>query len=194
MTGASRATISARKQLRPKQLACRLDVVSRTAAEDEGSTEVIDEQSADLAERIAAIDLSMIKVKLQDPEEGAGWSVEYAEMVEAEYRKFLCLTGWYPDHAIVPSKIIDTFWHAHILDTQAYAPDCERSFGFFLHHFPYFGMRGPEDAAQLGDAYDGTLELYEQHFGTVPADLWARTGAARCPNCGVRCKKVIFRS
>lgn len=141
-----------------------------------------------LAERIAALDLSMIRLKLEDPEEGAGWSSGYALRVEREYRRYLELTGTYPDLPIVPSKIVDTFWHGHILDTQAYAPDCERLLGYFLHHYPYFGMRGPEDAATLGDAYDSTLDLYEQHFGAPPADLWQRTGAARCPNCGNRCK------
>jgi hypothetical protein len=142
----------------------------------------------DLAERIEELDFDMIKTKLQDPEEGAGWSPAYCDRVEVEYRRYLFLTGTYPDQPIVPSKIVDTFWHGHILDTQAYVPDCELAFGYFLHHYPYFGMRGPEDAAALGDAYDSTLALYQSHFGDSPADLWARTGAARCPNCGNRCK------
>ena len=108
--------------------------------------------------------------------------------VAVEYRRFLALTRRYPNDAIVPSKIVDTLWHGHILDTQAYAADSERLFGFFLHHFPYFGMRGPADAQALGDAYDNTLGLYEKHFGLPPTDLWQRTGASRCPNCGSRCK------
>lgn len=142
----------------------------------------------DLVERLRALDLSMVKTKLQDPEEGAGWASYYCDRIEDEYRRFLELTGRYPDRPIVPSKIVDSFWHAHILDTQAYAKDCAMVFGFFLHHFPYFGMRGPEDAAALGDAYDGTLERYHRHFGPAPIEVWARTGAARCPNCGQRCK------
>lgn len=142
-----------------------------------------------LVSRIEGLDLSMIELKLQDTEEGAGWESGYTQRVEVEYRRYLALTGAYPDEAIVPSKIVDTFWHYHILDTQAYVVDCEGVFGFFLHHFPYFGMRGPEDAQALGDAYDRTLELYTKHFGEAPADLWARTGAARCPNCGARCRK-----
>lgn len=142
----------------------------------------------DLRSRVEALDLAMIASKLLDPEEGAGWSTDFCARVEAEYRKYLTLTGIYPHLAIVPSKIVDTFWHGHILDTQAYAPDCDRVFGFFLHHFPYFGMRGPDDAAALGDAYDQTLGLYQSHFDEPPTDIWVRTGAARCPNCGARCK------
>jgi len=120
-----------------------------------------------LAGRIEALDLTMVKIKLQDSDEGAGWSAVYCERVDVEYRRYLFLTGTYPELPIVPSKIV---------------------FGYFLHHYPYFGMRGPDDAAALGDAYDSTLELYELHFGMPPADLWARSGAARCPNCGNRCK------
>lgn len=141
-----------------------------------------------LVERIAAIDLSMVKLKLQDAEEGQGWTAEYCERVELEYRRYLLLTGTYPELAIVPSRIIDTFWHGHILDTHAYAPDCDRVFGYFLHHYPYFGMRDAADAAALGDAYDQTLDLYADRFGMPPADLWERSGAARCPKCGNRCK------
>ena len=37
----------------------------------------------------------------------------------------------------------------HILDTRAYSRDCEFLFGRFLHHFPYFGMRGDADRAAL---------------------------------------------
>jgi|SRR5688500_910186 len=134
------------------------------------------------------IDLSMIKVKLQDSDEGAGWSPEYCDRVETEYRRYLALSRAYPERAIVPSRIVDTFWHYHILDTQAYYTDCEQTFGYFVHHYPYFGMRGPEDAQALGDAYDDTLRLYEDHFGSPDERIWARTGMARCPNCGNRCK------
>jgi hypothetical protein len=134
------------------------------------------------------LDLTMVATKLRDNDEGLGWSVDHCDRVEIEYRRFLALTSAYPAMAIVPSKAVDSFWHYHILDTQTYARDCDRLFGSFLHHYPYFGMRGPDDALALGDAYDTTLTLYEAHFGIPPADLWARTGASRCPKCGNRCK------
>ncbi len=137
---------------------------------------------------INELDLSMVITKLMDPDEGAGWSMDHCTRVAGEYRRYLALSRRYPDEAIVPSKIVDTFWHAHILDTQAYAADCDRLFGSFLHHFPYFGMRGPDDAQALGAAYEETMALYEIHFGAPPEDLWKRAGAGRCPNCGNRCK------
>ena len=137
---------------------------------------------------IGDIDLSMVTLKLMDSEEGEGWSAEHCERIELEYRRYLALSREYPDKPIVPSRLVDKFWHFHILDTQAYAEDCDRAFGYFLHHYPYFGMRGEEDAQALGLAYDDTLALYEVHFGTPAEDIWAREGAARCPNCGRRCR------
>lgn len=141
-----------------------------------------------LLEGIEKLDFSMVKLKLMDPEEGEGWAADFCDRVEVEYRRYLALNRMYQEKAIVPSKIVDIFWHGHILDTQAYEVDCNEVFGFFLHHYPYFGMRGEEDAQALGDAYDETLHLYEHHFGPPPEHLWARTGASRCPNCGRKCR------
>jgi hypothetical protein len=128
------------------------------------------------------LDLEMIKLKLMDQEEGEGWSREYAEQVEEEYRKFLALTRAFPDMAIVPSEPVDKFWHNHILDTQKYAPDCEKVFGFFLHHFPYFGMRGEEDMNNLNKSWDNTIDAYRKFFGDPPAGFW--NSGMRCPKCG----------
>ena len=129
---------------------------------------------------IANMDLMMVKRKLMDTEEGEGWSAEQCERIETEYRRYLALSQEYPDRAIVPSRLVDKFWHFHILDTQAYADDCVTAFGYFLHHYPYFGMRGEADAQALGSAYDDTLSLYQLHFGTPDIDIWAREGASRC--------------
>ena len=131
---------------------------------------------------IEMLDLSMVRRKLMDPEEGEGWSAEYTELVEREYRRFLELTRAYPERAIVPSGPVDKFWHNHILDTQQYGPDCHAVFGYFLHHFPYFGMRGAEDAANLATSWESTVDLYRRHFGTPPAGLWEK--GTRCPKCG----------
>lgn len=168
------------------RLRSRRDSTSRL----ESPVTTTDVRTADdqLMQGIDTLDLSMISLKLQDPEEGLGWSQSYCQTIAVEYGRYLALSRRYPERAIVPSKIVDNFWHFHILDTQAYEKDCAQLFGFFLHHFPYFGMRGPEDAQVLGDAYDETLRLYAEHFGPAPERIWARTGAARCPNCGNRCK------
>lgn len=139
-------------------------------------------KSDKVTEEINELEFDLLKQKLMCSEEGEGWSAEFTETVEREYRRFLELTKAYPDLAIVPSGPIDTFWHYHILDTQKYGPDCEKVFGFFLHHFPYFGMRNAEDDSNLSYSWDNTVDLYRQHFGEPPVGLWDK--GTRCPKCG----------
>lgn len=131
---------------------------------------------------IDTLDLSMIKLKLRDIEEGPGWSVEKCEAVEVGYKRFLALKRFYPDREIVPNKDVDVFWHQHILDTEKYARDCEALFGAFLHHYPYFGMQGEEDYANLCAAFSETQALYESHFG--------REGDSSSAKCRTKCKPV----
>src|SRR6266568_532261 len=116
---------------------------------------------------IQALDLDPIKLKLMSPEEGQGWSREYADRMELAYKRFLTLLVTHSEETLAPCKDVDKFWHGHILDTLKYAEDCDRLFGRFLHHFPYFGMRGAEDAANLAKAAETTRRLYRQEFGTT---------------------------
>ena len=128
-----------------------------------------------IVEAIQALDLDPIKVKLMDAEEGQGWSREYVDRMETDYKRFLTLLVKFPQETIAPSKDVDKFWHGHILDTMKYAEDCERVFGYFLHHFPYFGMRGADDAADLRAAAERMSALYDQEFGAH-----ATAGTAWC--------------
>lgn len=134
------------------------------------------------------LDLEPIMVKVMDKEEGMGWTLEFTKRVTHEYRKYLVLCKENPDSAVVPSSFVDDFWHFHILDTQKYQEDCEQYFGYFLHHFPYFGMRGKQDEENLNTAWTETCALYEKRFGNLPVDIWLTS--KRCPNCGRRCKDV----
>jgi hypothetical protein len=128
----------------------------------------------------AELDLSMVRFKLANPEEGEGWPQETMDLAEAEYRKFLALCIAYPDEAIVPCRLVDQFWHQHILDTRAYRNDCQRLFGFFYDHYPYFGLNGPDDAANLESAYAITLNLYELNFGEPPRGAWKGDAKEKC--------------
>src|SRR6202035_5866415 len=118
--------------------------------------------SARLSQIERDLDLGMVRFKLANPEEGAGWAPEQLDLAEGEYRKFLALCMAYPEEAVVPCRLVDQFWHQHILDTRAYREDCQRLFGFFYDHYPYFGLNGPGDAANLEAAYEVTLSLYER--------------------------------
>ena len=114
---------------------------------------------------IHGLELGPIKLKLMDHEEGQGWSREFADRMELAYKRFLTLLVKFPDEMIAPTKDVDKFWHGHILDTLKYAEDCQNVFGYFLHHFPYFGMRGEEDAADLRAAAENMHRIYEREFG-----------------------------
>jgi hypothetical protein len=120
-------------------------------------------------EAIAALDLEPVKVKLMHQESGEGWTLEQANAVEFEYRRFLYLMKRFPHEAAAPLQDVDTFWHYHILDTVKYAADCEAVFGYFLHHFPYIGLRGEDDLAAHARVGDRMKELYEDTFGETYA-------------------------
>jgi len=125
-----------------------------------------------MQERIQCIyelDLEPIKFKLVAGDGEPGWNIGKVDLVEVEYKRFLILnlknrlTGRMK--AIVPTKDVDKFWHTHILDTAKYSVDCEFCLGFFLHHFPYLGLRGADDAKALRDRFRESIEYYQVEFG-----------------------------
>jgi hypothetical protein len=121
--------------------------------------------TAEVESAIESLDLEPILVKLMDSNSGESWSLDYARYVESWYRRFLLLSFKFRNRSIVINDAIDTFWHYHILDTRKYADDCNVIFGYFLHHFPYFGLRGEEDARNLQDCYKQTVDLFRNEFG-----------------------------
>lgn len=133
--------------------------------------------------RLDGLDLSMVRMKLADPKEGQGWTPKQLDLFEQEYRRFLALNLMYQFEAIVPCHDVDMVWHAHILDTAAYRVDCDAIFGEFFDHFPYFGLRGEDDAAALDVAYERTLALYEQEFGAAPEGVWQYAQSCGRKNC-----------
>ena len=114
---------------------------------------------------VMQLDLSAIKTKLMHAASGEGWSRQKADAVEQAYRRFLCLMATYPDESIAPLVDVDTFWHYHILDTMKYAADCQQAFGYFMHHYPYVGLRGGDDEQVRLDSGERMRTLYEITFG-----------------------------
>ncbi|QJD91908.1 glycine-rich domain-containing protein-like [Duganella dendranthematis] len=130
---------------------------------------------------IAALDLEPIKVKLMHEESGEGWTLERANAVEFEYRRFLFLMKKYPHEQTAPLVDVDTFWHYHILDTVKYHADCDAVFGHYLHHFPYIGLRGEDDEAAHIRVGQRMKELYEDTFG----EDYVRASVAAFAHSGV---------
>lgn len=138
-----------------------------------------------LPKPIRDLDLGCIRFKLLSPESFVDWADEDAKVVEAEYRKFLALHFMHPEEAIVPDSAVDVFWHQHILDTEKYAADCQNIFGKFVHHFPYLGMRGEEDAEDLRISFEHTLARYREAFGEPPEKCWVVRADCGCTGCFV---------
>lgn len=109
-----------------------------------------------------------------------GWDPKVLEEVYMEYIKYIALVkslkDFNIDFSIVPNKYIDIFWHEHILDSRAYFEDCQEIFGEYLHHNPYFGLRGEDDNKDWEDtAYLCNLiweEVYgEKLYGNTSGDI-----------------------
>jgi len=103
---------------------------------------------------------------MHSQEEGHSWTPEQADHCEIEYKRFLTLLAKFPNDQIVPDIEVDKFWHQHILDTMKYARDCDEIFGHFVHHYPYMGMLGEDDAAASAEAFERMQHLYAQEFGS----------------------------
>ncbi|NRR33284.1 hypothetical protein HSX11_24215 [Oxalobacteraceae bacterium] len=138
---------------------------------------------------IDALDLEPIKVKLMHRESGEGWTLEHANAIEFEYRRFLILMKKFPHEQTAPLVDVDTFWHYHILDTMKYAADCDAVFGYFLHHFPYIGLRGEDDEQAHARVGARMQELYEATFGEAylrdGEDAGTAGGGAKAAYSGV---------
>jgi hypothetical protein len=137
--------------------------------------------------RVAQLDLTLIRQKFERKAVRLGLSCFDPEQVEEEYRMFLTLKKRYPQTQIVPTQLVDEFWHCHILDTRAYERDCDSALGGFLHHFPYLGTRGPDDEVRLAAAFEETRHLFASEFGIDFGALYAgqnqstETGSASGP-------------
>jgi len=117
--------------------------------------------------KVANLNFERLKHKTTATDE-AEMTVDEWDIAEREYRRFLALKCFYPAVSLVPNKLVDKIWHAHILDTRAYREDCEQVFGRFVDHYPYFGIYGDDDYQALQNSFNQTIALYERHFGLYP--------------------------
>lgn len=140
------------------------------------------------------LDLEPIKFALSLKSDGMRWSVDRADSAVESYRRFIYLIWKYPDQVLVPTEEIDAAWHAHILDTRKYMADCEKIFGGYLHHFPYFGECGDDDRKNLNASFAQTVALFEREFGSVPNGLTTEGSLCGGKGCGGSCKGHLDES
>lgn len=139
---------------------------------------------------IATLDLGPIKAKLME-KDGASWTRQRADAVEAEYRRFLCVAKMYPQEEMAPQIDVDIFWHHHILDTMKYAADCQQIFGYFLHHSPQSGPRSEADEARHEVMGARMQQFYHATFGEassigeggLAAKTWSAVGGVETAYC-----------
>lgn len=135
-------------------------------------------------EKIRALDLEPIKFKLIKEK---GWSLQRADTVEQLYKAYLTLFALYPKEEHVPTADIDEMWHSHILDTHKYMADCQDIFGFYLHHYPYLGMLGTEDAAMATAQFEATRRRFMEVAGLDPVEAANCGGGGGCGGGGSSC-------
>jgi hypothetical protein len=137
--------------------------IVRQVVPGEGRIESID----GVRDYIGSLDFSLLKWSLENPAlpYETPWPVERTEFVEPLYRRWLFMRRCYEGELLPPSVDIDGFWHVHILDTYAYTEHCDKIFGYYFHHFPYFGTRGPVDEQALQEAFAHTQLRYFEQFG-----------------------------
>ncbi|EKD45039.1 MAG: hypothetical protein ACD_70C00107G0011 [uncultured bacterium] len=113
---------------------------------------------------IDAIDFSMVVDKIVSTK---GWKKSDVLKIGELYKHFLYLNKKYTNSclSLPPSEEVDEFWHNHILDTKKYHTDCDKIFGAYLHHYPYFGIDGKTTRNDLDNAFEKTQALHFQEFG-----------------------------
>jgi len=142
---------------------------------------------------INAVNLEPITYKLVYSSDGPQWPLEKALYIEKWYRRFLILHILEPQKIVVPTKDIDTYWHNHMLDSIKYHQDCDQLFGYYLHHFPYLGMRGEEDKNELERLFKMTLSAFKKLFGAMPTKYNTKIGSGICGggDCFSKCGNDI---
>lgn len=100
-----------------------------------------------------------------------GWTLDFAEKVIFEYRKFVYL-ACVADGAVTPSDQVDQAWHLHLTHTHEYWQNfCRNILERDLHHVPTQG--GVDEDTKYVDWYGRTMKLYREEFDVEPpADVW----------------------
>lgn len=111
---------------------------------------------------ISALDLDPIGYKLCLDE---GWALDQIDQAITEYRIFLQAVRLNVG-PLVPTNQTDTVWHHHILDTEKYHEDCDNLFGRYVHHFPYSGLMGEDDAQLQEKRFSRSLAVYQEISST----------------------------
>lgn len=121
---------------------------------------------------IFKLDLNSTKKYL---EKKFGWSREKSSITEFNYKNFLLLFVNHPGEIFIPDADVDEMWHAHILDTQKYMNDCQKIFGYYLHHCP-----APTEKIANDAIFNERMETTQRALAKLGTGSFARS--AFCTN------------
>lgn len=131
------------------------------------------------ATKIHGLDLAVITTDLT----AGGMQRGEAEQAVRYYREFLCTIAAYPDATLVPCRLIDKAWHAHMCRPVKYVRDCMAVFGTVIDHTP--GVYGTKEWLT---AYELTRKL-APYGADMPVD--ATTSS---PMAGAECFREAVQS
>lgn len=115
-------------------------------------------------EDIYALDLQMVKHKLQHAFGTRPWSKNKCEMTELAYKRFLTLKRMFPGKLLIPTPSIHEFWRQHYLEKEQYSRDCYEVFGYYVGKLLWQQKHLRESEEQLTQAYRETQHLYRTYF------------------------------
>ncbi len=126
--------------------------------------------------RLAVIDLEDFsgverKVREHFVELGRELSAGYVERGIYALKQYYAVALLDPANAHAVSRVIDPFWHAHILHTEQYMEFCNRVVGEYMHHQPLDHAR-PDHVAIIRRLYGYTLEVLTRFFSVVSPEFW----------------------
>ena len=137
-------------------------------------------EGADLSGVLARVRRSLRDKPVVSPwvEEARRLLGEDPDLAVREYRRFLTLLVRAGERGgaaagLTPCKLVDEFWHQHILDSRKYHRFCSAVAGRYLHHLPRY-----EDAhGSHKPGFERTRSLYRERFGAEPPPaVWAHMG------------------
>ena len=80
-------------------------------------------------------DLLLKRLCLPFDKDGFDWPEEEAQKAIESYKSFL-LDAALKKTDRPDDRLTDVVWHSHMLFSRMYHEDCDRIFGYYLHHDP----------------------------------------------------------
>ncbi|HEY9755982.1 MAG TPA: hypothetical protein V6C97_12520 [Oculatellaceae cyanobacterium] len=104
--------------------------------------------------------------------EHTGWSRPFAIKAIDEYKRFMILRSLDVHRELIPSMIVDSVWHLHLLYTVNYQQFCRSVLDVdFIHHEPSKG--NVKEEQERVRRYHETLTAYAAVFSIpAPSSHW----------------------